>query len=310
MEGIFAIPKKRSKATPVGNSRKRTLRPIGDRPLSPRDTTPLTCDGEEIPRKDIPPIRPASPEPEKEEPQRKNTPEPEPQRKDIPKPRKKKKKVYKLKIPDFEGMSYLERVSALTGYKRKFATLRGSFPDLNIREIPENYEPTPQNLKVLHCEHDGYLDHFVITEDVSQSMIILYVCIGTIEWFLTKIISLPASGYFMRQVNLINKYHCLLYEIGEERLAKGGGRSPPLTRLLYLVFLTAVATIGLHLLETVVGKQISDVAENFVYSFLGGANKPEEGSAFDLSGLFNMAKGFFGSQTKPTAASHEPVYNE
>jgi hypothetical protein len=216
-------------------------------------------------------------------------------------------------------MSQSDRIKALVIYRRRFANIRDSFPGLGVRKIPEDYDPTPDNLKILHEEYDGYMTHILISKDVSQSMIILIIVLGGIEFFLTKVLGLPASNYVVKQFKLINKYRALLYEIGEERIAHSGGQSPPLVRLIYLILLTSIATIGIRLLESSIGKTGANMAEDIIYGILGDTsadmpnNDPTENAGgFDLGGILKFVGGFLGGNNAAPAKQEQrgPAYNE
>jgi hypothetical protein len=238
----------------------------------------------------------------------------------IPKTKSKKAPPKKLQAPNFSKMDQSQRIQALVTYRKRFMNLRDAFPGLGVRKIPEELEPTPQNLLLLHDEYDGYMTHVLVSEDVSQSMIILIIILGGIELFLTKVLHLPASNYVIKQFKLINKYRGLLYELGEERIASAGGRSPPLVRIIYLILLTSIATVGIRLFEKYIGATGASIAENFVYNILGGggadapASDPTEGlgGGFDLNGLLKLASGFLGGGGAPAASQGPsgPVYDE
>lgn len=278
-----------------------------------------------IPQEEVlpsPPVVAAEPVPQIKE---KSPPPPEiPARKEAPlrKPTRKGKKAppKKLLPPDFTKMNQTQRIRALVTYRKRFSNLRIAFPGLGVRMLAEDLDPTPTNLANIHEEYDVYMTHVLVSEDVSQNMIILVIVLGGIELFLTKVLGLPASRYVLKQFKLIGKYRALLYELGEERIINSGGSSPPLVRLIYLILLTSIATIGIRLLESTLGKTGADIAENLVYGVLGGggADAPSDDptqnmNVFDLNNLLKMAGNFFGGGGNPATAKQEtrgPTYDE
>lgn len=257
---------------------------------------------------------------------KKSSPPPPPKKKKAPPPPPPKKKAppQKLPVPDFPKMDYEHRMKMFIMYKGRMENLRNAFPGLSIPLIPEDTIPTPENLLKIHNNYDGYLTHVLISDSVGESMIVLVLVLGGLEFFLTKVVGLPASGYFLKQLKLITKYRAILYEIGEEKLLAGGGRSPPLARLMYLILLTSIATIGVRLLESSIGKTGASLAEDAIYAILGGggADAPsgdptENSGGFNLNSIMKMAGTFFGGNNSgqqgtapPNPSSHAPPYNE
>lgn len=230
----------------------------------------------------------------------------------------------KLQPPDFFKMDQSKRIRALSIYKGKFQNLRDSFPQLGIQLIPEDLQPTPENLRNLHEEYDGYMTHILVSDDVGQSMIVLVLVLGGVEFLLTKVLGLPASQYVIKQFKLIGKYRALLYEMGEEKIALSGGTSPPMVRLIYLILLTSISTIGIRLLESTIGSMGASMAEDIVYGILGGGGSDapsgdptENMGGFNLNGILKMVGSFMnggnagvsGAPQKP-AETRGPAYTE
>lgn len=307
-------------ASPSPKMQSQTMTKTPTRVIVKRNVTPK----QESPHKRIPdpgptPIKQNPPEPGKK-PASNNKEKKVPPKPPVAK-RTKKAQPRKLQPPDFVKMGQTQRVEALVRYRKRFMNLRDTFPGLGIRKIPEDLEPTPDNLLLIHTEYDGYMTHILISEDVSQSMIILVIVLGGIELFLTKVCGLPAGKYVIKQFKLIHKYRSLLYELGEEKIANSGGSSPPLARLIYLILLTSIATVGIRLLESTIGKMGSNMAEDIIYGLLGGggADAPsddptENAGGFDLNSLLKMAGGFLGGGGNQSAAPKQetrgPAYNE
>lgn len=230
----------------------------------------------------------------------------------------------KLPIPDFAKMDKAQRNGVLANFRKRFGNIQQAFPELNVGTIPSDMEATPDNLKALHKEYDEYMNHILVSEDVSQNMIILIIVLAGIELFLTKVLHLPASNYVLKQFKLIGKYRSLLYELGEERITQGGGRSPPLARIIHTILLTSVATIGIRLFASTIGETSANVAEDAIYSFLSGGgadmsrgDNPVEGNGFDISSLLKLAGNFLGGNNNGQANSsgaqtstRGPAFNE
>lgn len=278
---------------------------------SPRDETEIVVEGNKINREELDPIipdnKPSSPL------KRKKKVSTDKSKKKAPA----QKRIYVLPLPNFHVMSINQRYLALVSYKKKLLNIRSSFPSLNIPLVPETAEPTPEVLEKLHTQYDGYMTHILVSEDVSQSMVILILVLGAIELILTKALGLPGSNYIMRQIGIMGKYRALLYEIGEEKILSGGGKSSPLARLCYLILTTAIITVGVRLFESTFGKSNTDMIENLAYQFIGGGfdkPSPEQGSGVDLNGLFQMASTMFGgniNKTQPSAPeTRGPTYDE
>lgn len=284
---------------------KRRNIPPPQKPKIVRNTTP---------QKQVPPPKA---EPKKQVPPPKKQESPPQPKKQVPPKKSKRAPPKKLAPPDFNRMSQSQRITAMTTYRKRFMNLRDAFPGLGVKKIPEELEPTPENLLNIHTEYDGYMTHILVSEDVSQSMIILVIVLGGIELFLTKVLGLPASNYVIKQFKLINKYRALLYELGEEKIASSGGSSPPLVRLIYLILLTSIATVGIRLFESTIGKTGASMAEDVIYGLLGGggadapSGDPTEGAGgFDLNGLLKFAGNFLGGNGLGGGNNAAPVKQE
>ncbi len=291
----IATPRQNN-VTPVVEEKKPVEAPARRRNIPPQKPKIVR---NPTPQKQDPPPQPKKQTPPKAEP-KKQDPPPQPKKAAPPK-KPKRAPPKKLAPPDFVRMSQTQRITAMTTYRKRFMNLRDAFPGLGVKKIPEDLEPTPENLLNIHTEYDGYMTHILVSEDVSQSMIILVIVLGGIELFLTKVLGLPASNYVIKQFKLINKYRALLYELGEEKIASSGGSSPPLVRLIYLILLTSIATVGIRLFESTIGKTGASMAEDVIYGLLGGggADAPsgdptENAGGFDLNGLLKFAGNFLG----------------
>lgn len=237
-----------------------------------------------------------------------------------PKPRPKRSPPKRLQVPDFVRMSQVERTAAVVTYQKRFLNLREAFPGLGVMVIPEDYPVTPDNLVSLHTKYDGYMTHILVSDDVAQSMIILIIVLGGVEFFMTRVLGLPASNYVIKQFKLFHKYRSLLYEIGEEKIANSGGASPPMVRLIYLILLTAVATVGIRLFESTIGASGASMAEQMIYEVLGGGGSDAPSGdptantgGFDLNGILRFAGNFLGgggANGPPKSETRGPTFNE
>lgn len=216
-------------------------------------------------------------------------------------------------IPDFSNISDIQRVKEWAVLEYQFNTLKEGLPDDYELTFPN---PEKETLEVAHARYNQNVEnlfHLQFVSEEADKYRFYLICM----WAIMEIVLLlfgvtSASGFTNMQFMMINKYDMTLTLLGEKRWEEqGGGTSQsPVYDIVSSSVLMMCIFIGLKLVTSVLGEDLSLQATNFLINKMLNRYKKEGQEGTGLVGfgdVFGLISDLRTAATKPGGFSAENV---
>lgn len=167
------------------------------------------------------------------------------------------KKVALPKIPDYSTLSPVEVAAIRAEFRVRYGLIKKEHPEITIPAIAEDAP-----LENLYVEFSRFVRHIRIANSNKTKGIklALIACHCVIEVVLTKGLKWrQAEGYARKEIARMNKYETLIIQLGARDIESAESTPWSLElQIIWMAGLNAAIFIGLKLLSTLVGIDISD----------------------------------------------------
>jgi len=153
-----------------------------------------------------------------------------------PKPRGPPKRISKNgENPNYEAMSLDEQEDYRSLFKSKFVMLAADNPALDI-EYPGDHE----SLSKIHTLYFEYVREIMARMNADEYKLYLLIIFFAVEFFATRFMKIPASGFTEYQINHFSRYQIYLIEMGEESLSGGPSPYPVWMKIAFLAVIQII----------------------------------------------------------------------
>jgi hypothetical protein len=172
-------------------------------------------------------------------------------------------------IPDYYMMSLEERMSHLTQYINRYATLRTMYPNMDIPKIRNSLDPT--YLRLTYINYAGLIEQTDANSSIDMYRFGTVVYLLVLETFVTKIVGVQIIGMSSKiyKSRFMAYYEAAMYELCEV----GGGSFTtgwhPMLKILFYGVLQTMVFIVLKMLHNWVGPVASSMLDVLITKFVG-----------------------------------------
>lgn len=216
-------------------------------------------------------------------------------------------------IPDFSDISDIERVKQWAVLEYQFNTLKKGLPDGYVLVFPDPEKETLEQAHARYNQNVENLFHLQFVNEEADKYRFYLICM----WAVMEIVLLlfgvtSANGFTNMQFMMINKYDMTLTLLGEKRWEEQGGgtSSSPIYDIVSSSVLTMCMFIGLKLVTSALGEDLSLKATNFIMNKLCSRYKKEGQDGNGLVGfgdVFGLISELRTAASKPGGFSAENV---
>ena len=163
-------------------------------------------------------------------------------------------------------MSPADRAAARVDFRIKFSLLRQAWGDRLV--IPEpDYEG---DLDILYAVYERYLRQVYINRNANDYTVYIIILFIVIEFFGTKVLGLPLTGYTINQLSMMNRYERLLIELGEKNYGSMGSGWPVEIRIILLSLFNAFVFLLVTSLCANMGPEVVNLVQQWFLDLMNG----------------------------------------
>lgn len=220
-------------------------------------------------------------------------------------------------IPDYSGLTEIQKASVRADFRAKFGILQNAWRDIKIAP-PGDDAP----LEVWAAAYNKYLFNIKVAGSVDRNKVFLVVIFLAFEAFCTKYLGLNASGYTKCQLKSMSRYEYLLISLGEKWETPSESSWPVEVRIILLALINGVIFILVKTFCSWLGPEAADGIVDMISGFVSGGKPsvlppggdtkdipgaPSGGGGFDLvSMLGSLGSLFGGGNATASKAADQP----
>lgn len=216
-------------------------------------------------------------------------------------------------IPDFSNISDIQRIKEWGALEYKFNTLKKGLPDGYVLTFPDPEKETLEQAHARYNQNVENLFHHQFVSEAADKYRFYLICM----WAIMEIVLLlfgvtSANGFANMQFMMINKYDMTLTLLGEQQWEEQGGgtSSSPIYDIVSSSVLMMCIFIGLKLVTSALGDDLSTKATNFIIQKMLNKYKKEGQEEHGLVGfgdVFGLIGDLRAAASKPGGFSAENV---
>lgn len=166
---------------------------------------------------------------------------------------------------DYDSMSLEEQAVHRTDFRVKFGLLAGTFPNY---QVPQNLDSL--SLHEIEAMYERYVRHIYVCRSRDKYKIFLIIGCTAMEWFITKMLGLNASGYTMAQIRGLSNYDRLLIQLGERNYSTAESEWSLEVQILFMMGANAVIFVIANMVAGSLGEGVTSIVMQAISALMIG----------------------------------------
>ena len=176
-------------------------------------------------------------------------------------------------IPDFSGLTDLEKTSLRSEYTVKIGLLRKNDKTNSVpKKLAEDL-----SLEQLYVMYKKHFDSVLIHRSIDKYRMFTIVLFLGMEWLLVSVFKFEyARGYAKSQIDGMDQYEMMLYELGEKNHSDTFASFSPEVRLLIVACINAAVFVLIRFLASKIGTdKLNEPLMGLIQGLIGGGGGPK-----------------------------------